>query len=55
MYLNNEVISVVTDYKYLGLFINHDGYDDDDICRQITGIYAKENYLIIILNCVMMI
>ena len=43
-------MSIESDYKYIGVFINDGGYDDNDIHRQIIDIFARGNILFQILK-----
>lgn len=44
--LCNEKIKIVSEHKYLGMFISDDRKDDRDLKRQMCGIYARGNALI---------
>ena len=44
-YLNGEVLTTVGITKYLGVFIDCDAHDNDDMC-QVKVIYAKGNIFI---------
>lgn len=46
LYLNDNLINVVNQEKYLGAFLVDDGSDDADLHRQMRGIYARGNALI---------
>jgi hypothetical protein len=46
IYLDGKPVSMVTEHKYLGVFITSDFKDDRDIKRQIRAIYARGNILI---------
>ena len=43
--LSDRVLSFVTCYKYLGVFIQNNLTDDKDISRQLRAFYAKSNFL----------
>ena len=45
-YLNNEVIPVVSSFKYLGHILSGNGSDDQDIGRQRKKIYAQGNSIL---------
>lgn len=45
-FLNECKLSYVNKYKYLGLVINSDFNDKDDISRQICNVYARGNSLV---------
>jgi len=51
IYLNNNVVKIVSKEKYLGAFIVDDGSDDEDLVRQMRSIYAKGNVLIKNFKC----
>ena len=40
LYLNDIVVNIVSSEKYLGAFMADDCSDDEDLCRQMKGIYA---------------
>ena len=44
--LDGKILDIVTSQKYLGVFINDQLTDDDDIHRQTKCIYAKGNILV---------
>ena len=44
-YLNGEVLTTVGITKYLGVFIDCDAHDNDDMC-QVKVIYAKGNIFV---------
>ena len=46
MFINDNVINVVSKEKYLGAFISDSNCDDDDLIRQMRSIYARGNALI---------
>ena len=44
--LNGSVVEVVSYYKYLGVYLADDLFDDRDIDRQVRSIYARGNMLV---------
>ena len=44
--LNNEVIKVVSECKYLGHILDDSGSDNKDIIRQMKKVYAQGNLLL---------
>ena len=46
VYLYGKPIRYSHKEKYLGVIMNDNGYDDDDILRQLKGVFARGNILI---------
>jgi len=46
LYINGKNLTWVSDYKYLGIFLDSHYTDDIDINRQVRSIYARGNMLI---------
>ena len=46
IYLNGEVLTSISKTKYLGVFIDCDAHDNDDIMCQVKAIYTRGNILI---------
>ncbi len=46
MYLNDKVLKCTSDTKYLGVLINCDLQDDDDIMRHVKATYTRGNIMI---------
>ena len=46
MYLNGQVLTYVSKIKYLGVFIDCDAGDNEDILRHVRSTYARGNMLI---------
>ena len=44
--MNNQVLSFVPSYRYLGVIANDKLDDDDDIMRHVKSLYARGNMLI---------
>ena len=45
-YIKNSLLDIVHDYKYLGVIVTDSWSDNDDICRQMRGIYTRGNMII---------
>ena len=45
-HINGKVLDYVTTQKYLGIMLSHDMSDNDDLLRQLKGIYSRGNMLI---------
>ena len=43
IYVNNNVVKVVTKEKYIGVIFADDNSDNEDLFRQTRGIYARGN------------
>ena len=41
VFLCNNVVKFKNNVKYLGVFLNNNLKDDDDICRQVRYLYGK--------------
>ena len=46
VYLSGQSLSIVTEYKYFGVFISDSCKDDRDISRQLHSLYARRNSLL---------
>ena len=49
--INNDYVEFVSKVKYLGVFLNCNLKDDDDICRQLRSTYTTANMSIQFLLC----
>jgi hypothetical protein len=49
--LNGRLLKYVDVQKYLGIVINQDFNDDNDICRQMRAIYCRGNTLVKRFSC----
>ena len=49
--LNGDTLKFVKDIKYLGMFLNQDGSDIDDMKRQMCSFYSRGNTLIRKFRC----
>ena len=45
VFLCNNVVKFKNNVKYLGVFLNNNLKDDDDICRQVRYLYGKSYQL----------
>jgi hypothetical protein len=46
LFLNDEPLSLVSSCKYLGVVVNDNLHDDEDILRHVKSVYARGNMLI---------
>ena len=46
LFLGGQKVSITMDHKYLGMFITDNMCDNNDIKRQMKGVYARGNVLL---------